>query len=515
MKKISVMIVDDEKLAIDDIVNIIDWKDYGFEIVATAFNGKQALNKFNIYRPQVVITDIRMPYMDGIELVHHLRKIDTKTKILLLTAYKDFSYAKSAIQYGITEYIIKSEINSHTLNEILTKLHRMIDSEDEVLGIVKQKSIADFFNSNMDEGQLANKELFLTPYCYLIIEQDLPTNITEDSFTEYTMHQNADIISVLTTVEERDCITAALSSINQNQILVVVDIKENSQKRIHNILFMYAEKIKMKLKEQFQSTFTIYTYDIKTDLIRFKTIYISGRKRFYAKYLLGNGDIYPLTDKRLETENKHLDINENMLSRLIERMDAYGLQIFIDQLFRQIHDLNSYMNLYNASRCLYDVLRRNNMLLPEYCRLELDASKNWFYWFNGKDIFKWFNDRFQALIAEKKRVHENDYSKVIIKALDYIYNNYHMCDLSINHIADNVHLSVGHLCALFKKETGKTVNRFITEVRINEARKLLRENEHKICDISLHVGYRSSQYFSKVFHMMTGVYPIEFKKRKN
>ena len=139
MKKISVMIVDDEKLAIEDLSTIVDWDALGFEIVATACNGRQALGKFNQFRPQVVFTDIKMPYMDGIELIGRLRELDSQVKILMLTAYEDFSYAKSAIQFGITDYIIKSEINAQSFMEVLCKLRRAINTQDKDREILKQE----------------------------------------------------------------------------------------------------------------------------------------------------------------------------------------------------------------------------------------------------------------------------------------------------------------------------------------------------------------------------------------
>ena len=115
---ISVMIVDDEKLMLEDLSTMIDWEAYGYQIIATAFNGKLALRKYREYHPQVIFTDIRMPFMDGIEMISEIRKTDEKVSIVLLTAYEDFSYAKAAIRHGITEYVIKSEITENSLSEL-------------------------------------------------------------------------------------------------------------------------------------------------------------------------------------------------------------------------------------------------------------------------------------------------------------------------------------------------------------------------------------------------------------
>ena len=131
---IRLMIVDDERLAIEDLSTIVDWNAYGFEIVATAFNGAQAFTKFMQLRPQLVITDIKMPIMDGIELIQKIREVDRQVALLLLTAYADFSYARKAIQLGITDYIIKSEITEQSMGALvedaLAKLEALVRSKN-------------------------------------------------------------------------------------------------------------------------------------------------------------------------------------------------------------------------------------------------------------------------------------------------------------------------------------------------------------------------------------------------
>ena len=126
MKKITVMIVDDERLAQEDLLSLVDWNVLGFEVVATAFNGRQALSKFAQFSPQIVFTDMRMPFMDGVELIEKLRELDKQTEIVVLSAYEDFAYAKTAIRFGISDYVIKSEINKFAFTELLIKLRQKI-----------------------------------------------------------------------------------------------------------------------------------------------------------------------------------------------------------------------------------------------------------------------------------------------------------------------------------------------------------------------------------------------------
>lgn len=130
------MIVDDERLALEDLSTIVDWQGLGYEIVATAFNGAQAFTKFLQFRPQIVITDIKMPIMDGIALIQKIREVDQQVLLLLLTAYADFAYARTAIQLGITDYIIKSEITARNMTALLRKLRTTVEKQRQSQNIL-------------------------------------------------------------------------------------------------------------------------------------------------------------------------------------------------------------------------------------------------------------------------------------------------------------------------------------------------------------------------------------------
>lgn len=161
---ISVMIVDDEKLTLEDLSTIVDWEACGYKIVATVFNGKQALRKYRELHPQLILTDIRMPFMDGIEMISEIRKTDQKVSIVLLTAYEEFGYAKAAISLGITEYLIKSEITAASMTALLQRLSTNIiqqDRKNKILTDVNHYSrpIVDTIEFNLGQDLLASQTI--------------------------------------------------------------------------------------------------------------------------------------------------------------------------------------------------------------------------------------------------------------------------------------------------------------------------------------------------------------------
>ena len=163
MKAISVMLVDDEEWVLDDLRTLINWEAAGFSIVATAKNGKQALKKYRELLPQIVITDIQMPFMDGVELAKSLREMQPTPIILFLTSYSDFHYAKQAFQYDIDDYLLKNEISDavllHKLSILQAKIQRShqiqnLLSREYITGLIKQSDPAAPIQLNLQPSQL-------------------------------------------------------------------------------------------------------------------------------------------------------------------------------------------------------------------------------------------------------------------------------------------------------------------------------------------------------------------------
>ena len=183
MDEITVMLVDDEKLFIENLFSIYDWNANGFNIVSAASNGKQALKQFQKFHPQVVITDIRMPFMDGIKLIQQIRKQDKTTKIVLLSSYGDFKYAQQAIKEGITNYILKDEMNSDHISELMSEIKNQILMETSKQNIIVQNKALDFFGNISDklsDIDPAVCDMLKSPSCFVIINEDVPLPIDTD-----------------------------------------------------------------------------------------------------------------------------------------------------------------------------------------------------------------------------------------------------------------------------------------------------------------------------------------------
>lgn len=330
---ITTMIVEDERLILKDILNIIDWKKEGFDIVATAHNGKLGLSLFNQYRPQLVLTDIRMPIMDGLTMLKSIHYQNTSTHFLILSTYNDFEYAKQAIRLGVDDYILKSELSPDYLLQKLDHIRSHI--------------------------------------------------LTTETLYKNTVHQ--------------------------------------------------------EISKIFTSNYTCDSLEVADILAHLSKTFVPS---IFEKILAFSIDC---------------------VQKQYERMSR--AESFVDP---------------NVS--------------------DFDALSQWLL-----NEYKQLSDLYHMLFVNK-------HSPLLINTLTYIEKNYQNPDLKIDMIADAVGLSSGRLNIVIKKEYHKTINEIITDVRIEHAKQLILSGKYKIYEISEMVGYKTSQYFSKVFYQYTKQYPTQYRK---
>lgn len=518
MDTVKIMIVDDEKLVINDLMGMVDWQALGFEIVAIAHNGKQALAKFDELNPDVVITDIKMPFMDGISLIKNIRSRNANTIILILSAYGDFEYAKQAINYDITDYLLKEEINQDVIASKLKKVKKIIaDSKQKTL-LFWQSVLVDYFNDNgaFDEIKFEPnvRELFFKkPYYYLIIEEDIPLNISVTRSNMTGELYVSKIIECCNTLKQNKPNIFLAGRIRANQVMLLVKpVPGHSGYAAEAYVKELAATLKNLLEKTVNISFSFFYISDAINLAEMKKIYKSRTDRFLAKYLFGTGKIYNFRDHSLDLREGEIALNLNAVDDAIEKMDVPLLTQAIESLFAQVlPPKNDYKNLIRLARSLYTLLNKHLEKHPDFADkydLRDDSAKS--EWTSGEKIKTWMIENFTLIIQGKQQ--NMKYSKVIIKSIDYIQNHFQDHELSISKIANFIGMSETRLSVLFKKETGDTINNTIKKVRIEKAKEYLLAGEMKIYEISDLIGYGSSQYFSQIFYNETGMTPNDYRR---
>lgn len=168
MSTYKILIIDDDPIILEDILSMIDWKKEGFDVI-TAINGEQGLQKTLSYVPDIIFTDVRMPYMDGLSMVKEIKKTGVTAKILMLSAYGEFSYAREAIQFGVSEYILKPELSETVLLEKLTRIRAQLDGTEKSPQFIKERqkenyspiinSVVEYIHGHYNEVTLKNNQI--------------------------------------------------------------------------------------------------------------------------------------------------------------------------------------------------------------------------------------------------------------------------------------------------------------------------------------------------------------------
>lgn len=520
MQKIKVMIVDDEILAVEDLRDLIPWEKLGYEISALTTDSEEALKLFNLMRPEIVILDIVMPVMNGLELSKKILDIDPAVKIILLTSYSEFEYAKQAIELGVFNYILKREVNEENLLKLIQKAKEELYEQK----INKNYSRKQFLtNVLQDKVQLKDKNGIFSFYddakndyiSIFLIARDTPFPVIDD--LRINNNELPDIEDIMI---NEICYTSNikyLDSVVVDQSHLVIFFKHNaffSEKRRNDEFYKIALQIKKKYKELAKSTISIILshaqkgyegiHEEYTNAVNlFKHMVFFGKD----KYLVSEEAVFKKHNEMLKLEEIidkiYFAVKKGDLTKILEQINKifYNIMNFgwdINALKRACHELVFILEHYrndNGMISLYELLSYNKI-----------DTEMWYY---IEDIKMWFIDQFKKAISNCSDIQDLRYSPKIQKAIDFINKNYSK-PITSKDICSWLGISEFYLSRLFKKETGLTLTEYLTNYRIEVSKTLLSSGKYKIYEIAEMVGYKNSQYFSHVFKKITGKNPLNY-----
>lgn len=517
MKRI--LIVDDEYLVRFGLKTIIDWEEYGYTIAGEASNGKEALELFRRTGADVVLTDIKMPVMDGLELTRAIRETGKKVKIIILSHYDDFSYAREAINLGAFRYILKTEL---TRANILTMLKSLFHSENETAG--EAAAVDDI---------AVRREQYIGQYLFPLFSGAKNT----EQCPPYPEEINAaDAAYVML------CASCRLTSL-------LLDMRKLFPKAV-KVLFTDAFGTVDILAACHGETFNFIAVlplaedgtdrEAKTaDLAR--RIVKNVRQYYTVNLFIGISSAGPADSMaRLFAEaHSAVDlcffsekdfacvyglhspctaglpprISYGRLSAAVEAGQKQEMLEYIQNIFRELRKLKNYTVMYNAfidflsiAKAICERYQFNNQTALGENKFKYDA----FYElpFIG-DVEMYIYSLFLDLLAGKQNG-ALAYSYIVKKTLAFIQQNY-VRNISLSDAAENAGVSHSYLSFIFKQETGANFNACLTQFRIEEAKKLLWNTNLRIYEVAEKAGFSNQYYFSKVFKEHTSMGCKEYR----
>lgn len=521
----KLIIVDDEPLVVTGLKTMLQWSEYDIEVTASAYNGQDALTCIEKYHPDIVIADIKMPVIDGIELMRICKeRYGSRPVFILLSSYEDFSYAKEAVHYEAVEYLLKMEINQEILIKALEAAVDRLRSMNAVpaLSIDFREFYDKFFIRLLyhlfetQEQYEAQKELlglemnyaaYVCVYCRIETPSDIPPK------NMMTLCQST--LSMMRQLLMRYCMTYTIS-LDMEHFVIVFCLNDEQYPDYQRIIRDILDNVTCTIHNYFNLKLRIaagQAYPLATNIA------ISFREAHRLVYTAVPGASVIFYTPDLNEVLNNLDSPEmkNIKDRLTKSLEEYNN----DLLIQSFDDLVTFFNktmppqallLDTASNILFmsiSLLPDGEKTVPAIFSDEQDGYRSLYRLTTFEQVIHWLytlRDGLCRIFNNKKR----DYKKsTVFEVQKYIQNNLNK-KLSLNEVADAFGLSPNYLSSIFKKNCDYSFTEYINHSKVNAAKKMLSEGNLKIYEISRNLGFEDAFYFSKVFKKIEGCSPTEY-----
>ena len=534
MNLYRMILVDDEEEVRKGIIRKIDWEALGFQVVGDAENGQDALEKIEQLEPDVVMTDIRMPYMDGLTLTSWIRQKYPSVKVLIFSGFDDFEYAQQAIKLNVTEYILKP-VNVEELTRILNKVRENLDQEIEQrrdvdllresylssLPILRELFLNDMVRGNMPAENIRQKlEEYkidiLGAEKWLTAVINVENEATEE--TGLTLHQEKELIpiSVKSLLEDnlKDyCRFTAFNSAVGITLIAAVD----GEKKQTSLIDLPGDICK-EIKRILQVTVTIGIGYFSRELEQLPAAYQSAVDALGYREIVGTGktiyinDMEPVSRGKLQLETRdEADLIAVVKFGTREKIEAAARSFAARMEGARVHMRQLQVYQMSIMNCLIRLMQQQDLEL----RAMFGTDEMY-----GKVIYGNMKpEEFASVITEvgcrmneaMNRERDKTAKKVILEAKQYILDHYQDPELSVDVMCRQLHMSPAYFSTVFKRETGQTYIAYLTEVRLDKAVELLNTTDDKTYVIAQKVGYQEQNYFSYVFKKRFGISPTKFR----
>ena len=500
---LKVMLVDDENLIIEGLKNIIEWERLGLEVVQTANDGEEAIEKFKENPVDIVVTDINMPRVTGLELLKKLKEINDSVRFIVLSGYDTFSYAKQAIELGVKSYLLKpvdEEELENTLKLIVDDINN--DNKKEQRLTKKNGKIIDFINSKINLEEL--KEF----------ESIIKINFNSHSYrVANILVGTGNVDDVISCIKENIFSTFEIvPSYDGSIILINSFTQSNSDMGIKEFYEIIKDTVKEELGyEIFISVGTVVTEfeaipeSFKESRKAKKQVLVKGYNKVVFSEEIENYDFETMDFK------KEIDaLNKIIIEKNKEAIQKYILDVFENKNLspKQIYDFSIKVII------LIDDILKEFKLENKYGRESLSSV---IVDLCGEDTRENIEKFLITELEELIRVISDNiqvYSPVVQQVVKMINEEYKE-ELSLKTLAAKYRINSSYLGQIFSKEVGVSFSEYLNKVKNTKAKELILNTNMKINNIAREVGYTDTSYFYRKFKKYYGVCPSTLREMKN
>ena len=536
IRKIKVFLVEDEVIIRSGVKKSINWEQEGYEFVGEASDGELAYPMILKEKPDILITDIRMPFMDGLELSRLVKKELPDIKILILSGYDEFEYAKKAIKIGVTEYLLKP-ISAAKLTEVLNAVAETIRQENEEKNLLETYFAEMRENTERDKMRLFEKLLMgdlsmgeileagerfgmnLGASCYKIVLFKILANLENHVYAEQMVDACSSVEQAASMMEGVYVFQRGV----EGWAFLLTAQDEKSMEESAKILY---QNLKQAMKNYTQLE---YFGGIGSTVPRIRSLKQSFReadRAFAARFVEEANQI--ISQKEFEKSQMEEGLkmqgvvqigkSREMLQKFLSNGTREEVKAFSDAYISRIEEENIRSTMVRQyvviDVCIVILSFCERISLANRLQEEAEELQKMMQKIHSlseikKYVVRLLNEAIELRDAESGR----RYSDLIAAAKKEIENHYMTEEISLNTVAISVGMSPSYFSSIFSKEAGKMFVEYLTEVRIEKAKEFLMCSSMKTSEIGYEVGYKDPHYFSYIFKKVQGCSPKEYRAR--
>jgi two-component system, response regulator YesN len=529
----KLLIVDDETWVRERLKHTIKWSDIGLEVIGEAEDGEEALALTEALSPDIVITDIRMPCINGLEYIKKLRDNHNDTKFIIISGYSDFEYAQRALKLGAYDYILKP-IEDDDLIGVVKRCVEEINSNKNKDNIFKKAK------EQIEEGQTILKEKFFINLIngYFSVEEDILREL-DNLNMEFNQCKNICFIVELDdlktdNIQNKKCIQVNiynvvrgfLKELNSKETFclragdaICLVISDSDEATLSSLILSISKDIKKSVKEITNCSVTIGIGRVYGNLTDISKSYREAKEALQYKAYMGNDKIYEINSVNTDYKSNYYKFKD--LEILINNIKLGNKESSLSTLSNMLKETQRDGDIYPIDlKFLYiDIVNSVFKTILNIKTSAEDFSDFSFKFFKQMNFLQtvdetyiWLSDTIIKIIDTLESYKNIKKRKIIEKALEYI-NNHYTEQITLNNVSDVLFMNASYFCKIFREEMGEPFTKYFINLRIQKAKELMTDPTLKIYEIAGMVGYTDVQYFTKIFKSIQGVTPMQYREK--
>ncbi|UKS28854.1 response regulator [Paenibacillus sp. HWE-109] len=513
---LNAMIVEDNAIYRYAIKTIIRWEDYGFQIVSEALNGVHALDLLQQQHVDLIVTDISMPEMNGIDLIQQVKHKDASIKIVALSSYDDFRFVKEALKLGAEDYLLKHDLEPETLQQLLQLMNSKILEDHE------QRKQAQIREANLHEmrcllgrklllGELKSAEEIASQACAVRFPfKQGPTAaiVIDGAYPRSADHSASE--------ETQAMITLAIPITNQKTVVMISFAQERSERKCREDTLHQASLFLNRLQDANKATVGIST--IGYGLKDWAVLYQQAEAALIQSVYGGAGQIYTYTCLPLqEVESAKSKLSVHFVAAAMRNGSVAEAETQAELFFHHLLDVKPPID--ELKNVLTEIILLVKTSALERHRFSEQVEQLYKQMMTLLEPLPQLNEIKRLMLEANRRIfgpypYENtSMRKEIQTAMAYIEEHYAE-DITVVRLAEVLHLSSNYLSNLFKSETGMRIVEYMNRCRIRRAKLLLQDASMKVYEVAEKTGFQEASYFCKVFKELEGKTVKEYRSER-